>query len=382
MTFLSRLAFLGAAKETTNGTPVPPAFAIPFTKAQYSTVFVPLRDESVRANDLVVQGLYQGPADGTWDAEHHLYPDLAGYWLRMLGPDTVTAGVSTTLAAAVGSVGATTISVAASIPVGSTIMIDTGANVEYAVTGTPSGAGPYTIPITTPATGLTKTHLISAPVVSQSTHTFAQSTAVRPPSYTFSTYDGVDYRQWPGAVMTDMNLKIDPKGLVTLNPKFITFPEVTTTTFTPTYTTTAPFLGWEWTVTNAGGLSTRGLTMDFTLKRAGEAIHASNGAQAPRETFVGALEIDGAYKALYENTADMNLYLNYAQTPTVHTLTQPLSVGGASVAITMSQSGYHKGTRDLGQVYVQATYDLSAIGNSTDGGLAKIVLKNYVSTAY
>jgi hypothetical protein len=31
---------------------------------------------------------------------------------------------------------------------------------------------------------------------------------------------------------------------------------------------------------------------------------------------------------------------------------------------------------------VQATFDVSAVNNSTDGGITKVVLKNYVSAAY
>ncbi|HEY6021605.1 MAG TPA: phage tail tube protein [Candidatus Paceibacterota bacterium] len=382
MTFLSRLAFLGAAKETTNGTPVvPPTFSIPFTKASYETIYAPLRDESVRGNDVILQGLYQGVADGTWDIETHFYPDICGYFLRHIGPDTVTAATVNTTQSGSSVIGATSIQSVATIPLGTVIQIDTGSNVEWAVTGTPSGAGPFTIPIAQPTTGLKFAHTTAA-IVSQTTHTFAQSSVTRPPSFTLAVFDNVDYRTWAGALVTELAIKIDPKGTVTFNPKFITFPEATTTTFTPTFTTLQPFLGWEWTITNAGATSTRGLSMDFTMKRAGEAIHTGNGVQAPRETFVGALEVDGAYKAIYENVNDYNLFLNYTQTPTVHTLTKPGPLGGESLAITMSQSGYHKGTRDLGSTYVQAAYDVSAIGNTTDGGVTKVVLKNWTTTAY
>lgn len=382
MTFLSRLAFLGAAKETTNGTSVtPPTFTIPFTKAQYETIYAPLRDETVRGNDAILQGLYQGPADGTWDIETHFYPDIAGYFLRHIGPDTVTAATVSTTQSGSSVVGATSIQTVATIPAATIIQIDTGANVEWALTGTPSGAGPFTIPISQPTTGLKFVHTTAA-VVSQTTHTFKQSSSTRPPSYTLAVFDNVDYRVWPGALITELAIKIDPKGTVTLNPKYVTFPETTTTSFTPTFNSIQPFLGWEWTITNAGGASTRGLSMDFTLKRAGEAIHTGNGLQAPRETFVGALEIDGTYKAIYENTTDYSLFLNYTQTPTVHTVTKPAPLGGESLAITMSQSGYTKGQRDLGQVYVQATYDVSGVNNSTDGGIAAVVLKNWVTTAY
>jgi hypothetical protein len=74
---------------------------------------------------------------------------------------TLPAPISTTLASAVGTVGAVTISTTATIPVGSLIAIDTGNNTEYRVTTAVSGAGPFTV--TVPALSLT--HLISVPVV-------------------------------------------------------------------------------------------------------------------------------------------------------------------------------------------------------------------------
>ena len=375
MTFLSRLAFLGAAKESTNGTPVVPTFAIPFTKAQYETIYAPLRDETVRGNDSILQGLYQGPADSTWDIEFPLYPDIAGNFLRMIGTDTVTAAVANTTTTGTNSAGSTTLNTAGALTTGQIVQIDTGSLVEWAAVSVGSTAS-------TLATPLRFTHTAGATVVSQTTHTFAQSTSTRPPSYSLSVFDNVDYRVWPGSIMNELQIKIDPKAIVTMNAKFIGFPEATASSFSDTFNTVQPGLGWQWTVTNAGGSSTRGLTMDVTLKRAGEAIHASNGVQAPRETFVGALELDGAYKAIYESVTDMNLFLNYTQTPTVHTISKPAVSGGESLAITMSSSGYQKATRDLGQVYVQASFDLSAIQNATDGGITKVVLKNFVTTQY
>ena len=122
--------------------------------------------------------------------------------------------------------------------------------------------------------------------------------------------------------------------------------------------------------------------MDVTLKRATEAIFSSDGLQSPREVFPGAMEIDGQYKAIYDSAVDMGLYLNYTQTPTIHTLTQPLATGGAVIAITMSQSGYTTGEVDLGSAYVQATYALSGINNTTDTGITQVTLKNYQVSSY
>lgn len=375
MTFLSRLSFLGGAKETTNGTAVVPTFAIPFTKAQYETIYIPLRDESVRGNDAILQGLYQGPGDSTFDIELPFYPDIAGHFLRMLGTDTVTAAANNTTTTGTNNAGSTTLTTTGALTTGNIVQIDTGPLTEWVSVTTGSTSS-------TVSPALKFTHTAGATVISQTTHTFAQSTSTRPPSYSLSVFDNVDYRVWAGSIMTELQIKIDPKGMVTFNPKYIGFPEATASSFTDTFNTIQPGLGWQWTVTNAGGSSTRGLTMDLTLKRAGEAIHTSNGLQPPRETFVGALEIDGAYKALYESVTDLNLFLNYTQSPTVHTITKPAVNGGESLAITMTSSGYHKMSRDLGQVYVQAGFDMSAINNSTDAGISKVVLKNFVTTQY
>jgi hypothetical protein len=386
MTQLSRLAKLGMAIEVTPGTYLAPTFSVPFTKASYETMQDPLRDESVRANDSVLQGLYAGPSHSTWDIETHVYPDLIGFFLRFIGPDTVTAATATTLSSP-STIGATSISTAATIPAGSVIRIDTAANTEYAITGTPSGVGPFTIPITTPATGLTIAHSTSVAVTTQTTHTFKQTTASRPPSYSITVNDVIDTRGWTFCTMSDLGVKIDPKGTVTFNPKFAGFPEALQSTFTPAYTILQPLLGWQWTMTNAGGSSTRGLTYDLALKRPAEVIHSSDGTQTPREVFSGALESDATYKAIYESVTDMNLFLNYTQSPTTATMTQPpqaggVQLGGASLALTMSQSGWLKAMRDLSQTYVQATFNLSGIQNTTDGGIIQAVLKNFTTTQY
>lgn len=392
MTVLSRLSKLGMAVEVTPGTYLAPTFAVPFTKASYDNNQDPLRDESVRANDSVLQGLYAGPSSSTFDVETHMYPDLVGYFLRMIGPDTVTAATSTTLSATT-AIGATSITTAATIPAGTTIKIDTAGNIEYAITGTPSGVGPYTIPLFTVAGGavpqaLALGHLSGVAVVTTTTHTFKQvSSGVRPPSYSITVFDNIDTRGFAGSVMSDLGIKIDPKGTVTFNPKFSGFPEAIVSSFVPTYSQAQPWLGWQWNMTNAGASSTRGLSYDLSLKRAVDVIHSSDGTQGPREIFAGALEADGSYKAIYENLTDYNLYLNYAQSPASALIAQPAQVGGAqvggaSLALTMSQSGWHKGTRDLGSTYVQASYSLSGIHNTADAGVVQAVLKNFVTAAY
>ncbi len=388
MTFLSRLVKLGVTKETVPNTYQVPAVSVPFNSGtKYNNVIDQNRDESMRANDAVLQGIVQGVAYSTLEIESNSYADLIGHWLRaIIGPDTVTAGVSTTLAANCAA-GATSLSLTASVASNTVIQIsDTGgANLEWVQVGTVTGTGPYTAPVTSPSGGTKYAHTAAGgSVLSQSTHLFKQnrSFATVWPTYSFTTDDGASQLGWAGCVCSELAIKIDPKNLVTWGPKFTGFPAATESTFAYAASAVQPVQGWAWTVSNAGAASTRGLTMDLTMKRATEAINSSDGTQGPREIFPGAMETDGTYKAIFENLTDYNLYQNAVQTPTVHTLTQPVATGGAVIAITMSQSGYTTGAVDLGSQFVQASYNVSGIANATDSGIVQVSLKNFQSTAY
>ncbi|MFD8142516.1 hypothetical protein [Streptomyces sp. NPDC059708] len=383
MTLLSRLGWIGIAKESVQGTFLAPTFYLPVTKSDFNIEYTQLKDVSYRANDANLQGLYQGVGETSASLELSAYPDALGYFLRMIGPDTVTAGVSTTLSSS-SIAGATSISTAATIPAGSTIRIDTAGNTEYAITGTPSGSGPYTIPITTPATGLTLPHSSSVAVASQTTHTFKQSTSVLKPTY--SLVDNNTFESWgyPGCMLSEVGLKIDPKGVATLDAKLTGWiGNVQTGLAAPTFTSVQPMLGWQWAMTNAGASSTRGLSYDLTLKRATDAIHASNGSQQPREVFSGVLDADIKYKAIYESDTDYNLYLQALQTqPTSAVLTQPITAGGSSLTLTTTTAGWSKGGYDKGGTYVTADFEINGIYNSTDAGAIQAVLKCWVTSAY
>lgn len=396
MTVLSRLGYIAVAKETVQGTYAAPTFFIPTTKPDAEDVYVPLRDESYRNNDTGLQGLYQGPGDSTFDFDLHSYPDALPYLLRaVIGPDTVAAGVSTTLTAncaAGGGLGGTPLSFTASPGSNAIIKIaDTGgANLEYVQIGTVSGSGPYTANVTTPATGTQYAHVASGgSVVSQSTHAFKQNPTAAQTSWSWTKYDaatntlGSHSRGFPGCKLTELAIKIDPKATVTASAKFIGWLSAEVTDpVSPTFSSTQPMLGWQWAMANGGASSTRGLTYDITLKRPTEAIHSSDGVQQPRETFQGVFDMTGSYKAIFESDADLNLYLQYSQQPATATLTQPVTSGGSIVTLTSSKSGWNKGKVDLSGVYTTADFSLDGIYNSTDGGAFSATVTNFVSAAY
>jgi hypothetical protein len=383
MTQLSKLAILGIAKESVAGTYVSPTDYIPFSKCDFEDKFQEIKDNSYRGNDTDLQGMYQGVGEADWSIDVMAYPDLAGHFLRgMIGPDTVTAGVSTTLGSS-SLAGATTLSTVASISVGSYISVDTSTNQEYGKVTAVSGSGPYSLTVVGAlGAGMTKAHSSGVAVVSATTHTFKQSSLQADrATYSLTVFDTLVTRSYSGLAFSDLDMKIDPKGALHLNTKGKSFQGVAASTMTASYTALDPVLGWEWTMTNAGGSSTRGLTYDVKLKRKLDVIHASDGTQAPREIFQGVLDVDGTYKAIYENQTDLDLFVNYTQTPTTALLQQPVRAGGASLALTMTKSGYHKGKRNWGD-YVEANFSLSGIYNTTDAGAIQAVLKNFVTSQY
>jgi hypothetical protein len=388
MSLLARLQTLGLAKEATPGTYVPALRSVPITAPKPEDVITPLRDESIRGNDAVLQGIYGGASWSTFDYTiPHLYPDVLGDHVRaILGPDTLTAGITTTLSASVVA-GATSITTAVSIPTGSTIMIDTGVKTEYFTSGTPTGAGPYTIPVTAGmgagGNSLLNAHTSAVAVVSASTHTFKQDQRANPiPTYSLSQFNKIETRGFTGCVESDFGIKIDPKGAVSADAKWMGMPSATQSNVAAVFSNAQPVLGWQWGLTLAGVASTRGITGDYTLKRATAAIHASNGAQAPREIFAGALECDFKMKAIFENNLDYTQFTGYTSVPIVSTLTQPLAFGGSVITITSTGQKFIKFVPDYSGTYLACDIDSSGVNNTTDNGVLAVSVSNFINTAY
>lgn len=385
---LSRLAKLGLAPEATPGTYLAPTISVPWNSAKYNNVVAPLEDKSYRANDSEVQGIVPGPSHSEWDIGANVYADLMGHFLKaVVGSDTVTGGVSTTLSSASTS-GATSISVASQITQNTVIRLGSSSTstIEYAKVTASTGSGPYTLTVTGagPSGGLLHAHASGDPVVSATTHTFAQSRSFTTvwPTYSLTTDDGVDQRGWTGCVFHEMAFKCDPKGLITADCKAMGQPAAAQSTFSYAASDAQPLQGWTWTVSNGGASSDRGISLDLTFKRSEEAIHASTGSQAPRSVFAGPLTLSGKYTAIFEDTKDAVLFRDYTQDVTTHTFTQPFAQGGAVLTLTMSKSGYTSAEPDLSKDYAQLDMNVTAIHNPTDSGLLTATLSNFKATAY
>src|SRR5262249_18884703 len=145
--------------------------------------------------------------------------------------------------------GATTISVTATVPSSSMLSVSDagGLNQEVVKIGAVTGSGPFVCPIVQgggPGGNSMKFAHTAAggTVLTQTVHLFKQnrSFATVWPTYSFTTDDGVDQLGWTGCVMSELGIKIDPKGFLGFTPKYTGMPSATQTTFSPAFTTLLP----------------------------------------------------------------------------------------------------------------------------------------------
>jgi hypothetical protein len=377
------MAKLAIAAEPTPGVYEPPAFTVTYGRgASYRQRITPLRDRALRASDSVEQDLQQGPAWSEWTIPSDGYPDLAGWYLRALvGPDTVTPGAVTTLAAAA-SPGFLVIKAAAAPASGSVVMVGAGATAEYVQLGTPSGTGPFTCPASTP---LRFAHAAGDPVRGQATHVFTQNMEGPTfgwPRYSLTMDDGTGPLGWPGCVFGSLTVTISKDGMVGLKATASGFPPAAQDTFTYDATPAQPMQGWEWAITTGGGQSTRGLEMELKLHRALGIFPVIAGIQHPLGIWPGALYADGSYTAIHETGDELELFDAYLQDPAVHTLTQPVLAGGSSLALTMPRAGYWTGEPEQRDTYLTAGYKISGLASPIGEAAFTATLTNYVQEAY
>ena len=382
---LSATAKLGIAAETTDSDYVTPAFTVPFSAGtRYRSVITQLYDRTARGTDADTQDVQQGPCWSGWTITTQAYADWAGWLFRaMVGPDQFTAGVVTTFAAG-SAVGAGSVSLAASVPAGSVLMLGAGDTLEYAQAGTPTGAGPYAVPLTT---ALRFAHGTGDPAQSQAVHVFRQNRTYATvwPSYSLTTDDGIDQLGWPGCILGKVRLQVQDGGYAKLASDWNGFPPVAASTFTEAQSAAQPLAGWAWGITTAGGASTRGISLDLALNRPLQITPTCSGYQAPLGIFPGPMRTTGTYRAIYDTPADMLLYREAIQEPAVWTLAQPVLQGGSSIAVTLSVSGWTQGEVSLESEYVTASYGLTGIANTTDSassGVSSVRLVNYVQAPY
>ena len=312
MSKLSRLSHVGGAKETTMGVAVAPTFFPPYTGSpDIEDINPEQRDESVRANDTLLQGVYPGALSSSISFGGRPHVDTFGHYLRaIIGPDTLGGGLN----------------------------------------------------------GLTG-------------HTF-KSNNTQPPSYTWTDFDTVEARAYPGCMLQELRISADTAGEAMYSVDWLGWQSAAASTPVPSSTTLQPLLGWQLGWSAGGVSSTRCVNTDIRVRREVEVIPGSDGSQTARETFAGPLEFSATSKLLFEDTTDRARFLTYAQAALVVSLTQPVASGAGLLQLTCSKASWNKAKLDRSGKYVTLDVEIDGIYNATDAGPVQAFLNSPNTGAY
>jgi hypothetical protein len=261
------------------------------------------------------------------------YGDGLGFFLRNILGDMSYVGTSTgtggTTLSSSAVAGATSISTAATIPASTVVQIGSGATAEVFTTGTPSGAGPYTIPLSTPTGGLVYAHASAQavqPVTGPYTqaHSLLNSGSGQPVSHTITHFLGPTptsgARQYPGACLSELGLKWNAQSeLLTWSGKATSFPSVTLGSApTANPSTVLPVASWRMLL-GIGGPATGGTLIatstegELTIKRELTPYFTVTGTQNPYVIQRGGLSVEGKLTFVAADESPLLYMLNNTQ---------------------------------------------------------------------
>lgn len=392
-TYASTKQFIGIAPEAAQGTPVA------MTATQLLTTFSPndkptfLKDQSWRGSmgtDSFAQ--IQGVATADISLGGPVYGDTLGFWLKnILGDVAVTGtptGTGATTLSASAAVGATSISATATIPAATVVQIGTGATAEVFTTGTPTGSGPYIIPLATPASGLKFAHASAetvVPVVSAGPYTYSwsllNSGGGQPVSHTLThslgTTATVGARQYPGFCLSAMNFKFNAESeLFTWDGQGTSWPSVIAGAApTPNPTTILPVASWR-TKVGIGGPASGGTLVstvtdgEVDLVRELQPVFTATGVQTPYIIQRGGLSVNGKLNFGAVSDESALLYMLNNTQPQVQILVTNGLAGTAAITVQIDcqVAAFTAAAPDTSKAAIGYQDSFEAVFNTTNAG--------------
>lgn len=398
-TYASARQFVSVALEATPGTAVAPTNTMIVKKLDWEDKPKWLDDNGWRQWMSPLAGRQEGPIINEFSMSGDFFGDVFPFVLSNLFGDLVPTGTtgspSTTLAALTplptpGSP-VTSITTTASIPAGTTILIDTGAAAEVRKTGTPSGAGPYTIPFAAGERSLLYAHANLAPVigvVAPFTSAFSVlnsgATAVygqgQPPTHTITHYQGVSAgtgaRQFPGACCSELTLSFNAESeLVNWDSKWTSWPSViAAATPTSAPSSVQPIASYRAAV-GIGGPATGGTlvkalpSMKLTFSRKLEPDFTMSGLQTPYIIQRGALTAKAEMDIIAADETPYLAMINNTQ-PQVQIVVNNGGAGASLIQLQVdaAQAAYSAAKMDTGKENIRWAVQWDGISNTTNAG--------------
>lgn len=390
VTYAPAKQFLTIGNETAQGTPVVGAFTqlVDSLKPKDEPKFLP--DKSWRGSmgtDSYAE--IAGVKQSSFAVGGPVYGDGISYFLRNILGDLAATGTptgsgATTIATGGVAAGATTIPAVASIPNGTLLQVGTGATAEIITTGTPSGSGPYNIPVSVPSGGLLYAHAASqalTPVTGPYTYAWAllNSGTGQPISHTLTHYLGPTAtsgaRQYPGSCLSSLDLKFNVESdLLNWAGAVMGWPSVAAgSTPTANPTTVLPVASWRTTVGIGGTVSgspvVTVLDGEVNIKRELGVYFTAAGVQTPYIIQRGPLSAAGKFTFIAADESPLLYLLNNTQ-PQI----QIISSNGLSgtnlvtVQVDIQTAAFQTATPDDSKTAVEYQTEYKAVLNTTNAG--------------
>lgn len=368
--------FVGLAKETTPGTPVPMNVTLPVTKFDPEDKPKWLMDKSWNGSMSIDYGMQQGVIPADFNMSGNVFPDTIVHLLaNILGDRTTTGGgVATTLSTAAVS-GATTISTAATVAVGTQVQIDVGTISETRTVTAVAGAGPYTLTVAALLLG----HASGVAVTPLYSHALSllNSGQGQPLTHTFTHYMGPGTngaRTYASACLDSLDFKYNGSDAnpFSYSSKAQAWPSA--------YATAQPIAApsgvqaisdWKTTVSIGGAANATVMDCDVNIKRKLEDDYTLQGSQNPYSITRGEVDVTGKMTFLADNTQGDAAYT------AMRTNAQPsLQLNLGPVTILIPTCGYETAKPNTGRAAIeyQVTYKaiISAAAAGASGGLSPL----------
>lgn len=402
ITYASARQYVGFAVETTQGTAVIPAITMPVEKFDPFDQPNWIDDVSTRGSMTEPYFRVQGVNHSEWAMSGPAYFDSIGYLLNnMLGDVTYSAtytGSGTTTMASSSIVGATSISVNASIASSTLIQIDTGVNAEIRTTSGVSGGGPYSL--TVPA--LSKAHnsgVVVKPVTTPNSQLFSllNSSNGQPSTLTITDYQGpvasTGTRAYSGCCLSDLTLKgTTDTTAIMYDATGLGWPSASAAAFTSNPTAIPPQASWEAQVGLAGTVGGAPIKTinDFSisLKRVLQPYYTAQNLQVPYSIFRGKLTVSGTLNFVVADETPLTYLISNTQPQLQLIISNGLSGASLlSMQIDIQQAAWNTSKISRGNPAVEYAVTFDGIANTTNAGYSagyspmSITMQNAIAAA-
>lgn len=203
--------------------------------------------------------------------------------------------------------------------------------------------------------------------------TFAES----PPSFTIHDYNGIDQRQFAGAVVESLELAFAVEEALRWTVSLRSKASSTATPATPTFGTTSPFLAWQATLTVAAQSNARLSGFEMTMRREAIVRHTASGSRDPSKISGQPLEVTGRMTFFMDSLDEYDKFAQMTMPAVSLKLTQNANT---EIEILMSKCDFEDATIDRGREEVMIEVPFRAHYNTTDSGPCKITVKNQVAS--